>query len=84
MLLQVEAKARDEVVRLTHANTVARPRGIGMSKSLRTDWNAYLRNTEKLRKEVIDPLEKGIDVLITSAASTETLALDRQRRVNAA
>ena len=83
-LLQIEGAARNEVGLLIQANTIAKPRGFGLSKTLRTDWNAYLRNSEKLRKEIIVPLEQHLDALITSTASSKAVALDRRRRVTAA
>ncbi len=82
-VLQIEAEARNEVGLLIEANTITKPRGVGLTKTLRTDWNAYLRNSEKLRKEVIAPLEQHLDAAINSAASSKAVALDRRRRVTA-
>ena len=80
-LLDLEKETRDKVATLEKLNTITRPRSIGLSKSLQNDWTAYLKNTEKTKREVISPLLEEIDEMITRVAGTRTIALDRRRRL---
>jgi signal transduction histidine kinase len=79
-LLSVEADARISIKQLEDSATITRPRGVGLTKSLNSDWNAYLRNTEKLHGEVISPLLHDVEAMVDEVVSTKKLALDRRKR----
>jgi len=80
-ILGLERDARIALEQLERENTVVRPRGVGMSKSLEADWTAYVRNAERVRREVIAPLAADVDRLIGAAASEELFSVDRRRRL---
>jgi signal transduction histidine kinase len=80
-LIELEEEARQRIQALNEANTVTRPRSVGLSKSLKADWNAYMRNVEKVRREVLEPLTQDIDGMITGAAASRKTSLDRRRRI---
>lgn len=80
-LIGIEQVARERIRVLEEATTITRPRSIGLSKSLKADWNAYMKNVDKIRREVLDPLAQEIDGMITSVATSRKAGLDRRRRV---
>lgn len=80
-LLTLERSARDDLERLERVNTIVRPRGVGLTKSLESDWSAYVRNSERIRRDVIAPAAAEVDRLINEAASDEDTGVDRRRRL---
>jgi hypothetical protein len=80
-LLDLEGEARGAAEILRNAYVIARPRGVGMTKTQQRDWAAYLRNFERLEAEVFRPLEVAIDDAISAAATGALAAVDRRRRV---
>lgn len=80
-LLALERDARDALERLTGENTIVRPRGVGLSKALESDWSAYLRNAERIRREVIEPASEDVGRAIDEAALDEVSGVDRRRRL---
>jgi signal transduction histidine kinase len=83
-ILSVESDAREAISLLERSATVVRPRSVGLTKSQRSDWNAYLRNTEKLQQEVIAPLQREVATMIDAVVSAGKLHVDRRKRVLAA
>lgn len=59
-LLDLESAAREAAESLRNAYVIARPRGVGMTKTQQRDWAAYLRNFERLEAEVFRPLERRL------------------------
>jgi signal transduction histidine kinase len=80
-LLDLERETRERIGVLERANTIARPRSVGLTKSLQSDWVAYLKNADKMKNEVIVPLIADVDEMITTVAGSRTIALDRRRRL---
>ena len=83
-LLELEEEVRNEIDRLVEANTISRPRSVGLTRSGKADWVAYTRNAEKVRQEILAPLAADVDALITKAVSRHAIGLKRQQRLTAA
>jgi signal transduction histidine kinase len=79
-LLALESEAHTRISALTASYTVTRPRSVGLTKSQRSDWSAYLRNSEKVRSDVFEPLEQNVEAMIGEAVEEAGVALDRRRR----
>jgi hypothetical protein len=80
-LLDIEADARAAAGRLRERYTISRPRAFGMTKAQQRDWAAYVRNFERLERDVFRPLEQSIDDLVTNAATGALATVDRRRRL---
>lgn len=80
-LLDVERDFRSDLEKLERDITVVRPRGVGMTKALESDWVAYIRNADRIRQEVILPLAKNVDQLIAGAGLQGAEVIDRRRRL---
>jgi signal transduction histidine kinase len=83
-ILSIESDARESIVALEKSAVVLRPRSVGLTKSQRSDWNAYLRNTEKLQQDVIVPLQRDVATMIDEVVSAGKLHIDRRKRILAA
>ncbi|ORT49526.1 hypothetical protein ST37_14115 [Vibrio sp. qd031] len=55
---------------------------IGINKNLRSDWEAYLRNKEKLNAELVEPIRFSIEKLISEYVSENGLSFSLRERVN--
>lgn len=60
--LKLEREIKEKLNKLRNELTVVRPKGLGLTKTLLADWEAYQKNKIKLEQEIIKPLE----VYITS------------------
>jgi len=83
-LLAMESEQRRDISRLRSEYQIAKTRGIGLTKKQVSDWDSYLKNLEKLEKEVFSPLEDEVERIINELASGSVVALDRRRRIGQA
>lgn len=81
LLLEIEAEARHSAAQLAENATIVRPRGVGLSKAQQSDWAAYVKNAEKIEREVVAPLRSDLDAIISETVAAEGYNLDRRRRV---
>ncbi|WP_036298925.1 ATP-binding protein [Methylophilus sp. OH31] len=79
-LLKTESLAKEKISSLVTDITLSRPRGVGMSRNVIADWDSYQKNKIKLDEELIRPLEKELDELITHINDSH-VGLNRRVRV---
>lgn len=79
-LLKTESHGREKIASLVKDISLTRPRGVGMSRSTIADWDAYQKNRIKLQEELIRPLERELDELI-STINESHVGLNRRIRV---
>ena len=82
-ILALEADARKQLESLRSRYRVAKPRGVGLSKRLRSDWDSYLREADTLETEVFSVARQRLDEITTKASASASVALDRRRRAEA-
>jgi signal transduction histidine kinase len=83
-LLAKESELRKNISRLRGEYQISKARGIGLTKKQVSDWDSYLKNLEKLEKEVFAPLEVEVEKIINELAAGSFVALDRRRRMGQA
>lgn len=79
-LLSLESKAREEITALRKKMTFSRPRGVGLSKTVLSDLEAYQRNRAKLDTELIVPFERELDEFITTLNESH-IGMNRRIRI---
>jgi signal transduction histidine kinase len=79
--IAIESELRSELARLRDSYRITKPRGVGLTKQLRRDWEAYVIESEKLENEIFLPASLRVDVVISDAASKARLAIDRRLRL---
>lgn len=80
LLLELEDWANRETRLLREGSTVTKPRGLGLSRALLADWNAYLKNFGKLDADVFRPTSDEIFDAIASAG--RRTGLDKRRMLS--
>ena len=83
-MLNVELHARREVRRVREELHLARPRGIGLSRDTRRNWDAYRAEILKLDEVCFRPAEQEIDETVKRHARRARLMIDQRRRLEAA
>ena len=83
-LMRREKLARQKLHELRSDLSVAKPRGVGLSRELSNQWKSYLTQMQRLDLEVFKPVETEIERCISKAAEESKLDLDGARRLNAA
>lgn len=83
-LLAMESDLRKNISELRAEYQITKSRGIGLTKKQVNDWDSYLKNLDKIEKEVFVPLENEIDQIINRLAAGSSVALDRRRRISQA
>ena len=79
-LLKLESKVRNDISALKDDITVSRPRGVGLGKAIMLDWDAYQKNRAKLQSDLILPLERELDELITQVNESH-IGVNRRLRI---
>jgi len=81
-LMRIEKGVRTKLRALRSDLKVSKPRGIGLSRNLTNEWNAYLREAERLDFEVFEPSEAKIEKFISESAKEAKVPLDDIARLN--
>ena len=77
-ILESERQTKSALTDLRKGYRIARPRGLALTKKLRSDLTAYKAEFDKLDKELFRPAQDKIDAVITSSAS-DLKAVQRRR-----
>ncbi|MDH3598376.1 MAG: ATP-binding protein [Candidatus Tectomicrobia bacterium] len=83
-LMDVERAGRDVLRDLRKELTVTKPRGVGLSRALNNEWEAYQSEKEWLEKSVLSSAELEIETLVSDAAERGEIPLDHVARLDAA
>ena len=83
-LMRSEWQARKRLHDLRENLTVARPRGVGLSRNLTNEWNSYLAQMARLDSEVFGPSQASMEECVSSAAKQAKIPLDDITRLNSA
>ncbi|TRC77471.1 ATP-binding protein [Mesorhizobium sp. WSM4307] len=81
VLLEIEQNARAGMRSLVESSKISKPRGLGLSRAVAADWNAYLKNFDKLETDIFEPVADEIFSLIGAAGKQR--GLDERRRLSA-
>lgn len=80
-LIEVELNARRELDSVRSSFKIERPRGLGLTSELDRDWRAYLREWERLDKEIFQPAFGELEGIIGEEARKARLEVDSRRRL---
>ncbi len=80
-LLDAEMEANRKLAELRTTYTVARPRGVGLTKQLARDWEAYQEEHARLENEVFSPFATRIGETLGSMAAQAKIYIDQRRRL---
>jgi signal transduction histidine kinase len=80
-LLSVEREALAKLAEIRDSYRVPKPRGIGLSRSLTRDWEAYEEAMERLENEVFGPASREIAETLGRIAVEASVLLDQRKRV---
>jgi len=80
-LLDAELEANRKLADLRATYSITRPRGVGLTKQLTRDWEAYQREQARLETEVFVPFAKNIGETLGSMAEQAKIYIDQRRRL---
>ena len=80
-LLDAEREANVKLGELRTTYTIARPRGVGLTKKLATEWEAYQMEQARLEEEVFTPFVKAVGETLGSMAAQAKIYIDQRRRL---
>lgn len=83
-LMRIERTGREKIEELRKLVTIAKPRGVGLSRALSNEWSSYSTQLQKLTAEVFDPAESQIEAHISDIASKNKVSLDDAARLTGA
>ncbi|WP_458400105.1 ATP-binding protein [Mailhella sp.] len=82
--LQIEANTNKQIDSLEGRYCIVRPRGIGLSRQLEKDWEAYGEAFAHLQQSVFAAARRELDELVGKQAQNARVFLDRRIRVKRA
>jgi signal transduction histidine kinase len=80
-LLDAELEANRKLADLRTTYNITRPRGVGLTKQLARDWEAYQREQARLETEIFTPFAKNIGETLGSMAEQAKIYIDQRRRL---
>ena len=83
-LMHREKQARAQFHELRRNLTVTKPRGVGLSRVLTNEWDAYSAQMKRLDMELFGPCEMEIETYVSAAARKADVPLDDNARLNSA
>jgi len=81
-LLKTETEFRSEMADIRTRYSITRPRGIGLTKNQKDNWDAYLKESEELEKKQFEPLEAHLRVEINKSFASLSISVDKRRRID--
>ena len=81
---EAETAARRRLDTLRRQYRVVKPRGVGLTRTLRRDWEAYQREEAQFKAEVFVPAAARLDELVASVARRLRTDIDHRRRIERA
>ena len=80
-LLDAEREANQKLAELRASYTIARPRGVGLTKKLTREWEAYKMERARLEEEIFAPFAKEVGETLGSMAAQAKIYIDQRRRL---
>lgn len=80
-LLDAEREANQKLTELRAMYTIARPRGVGLTKKLSFEWKAYRMEHARLEEDVFIPFVREIGETLGSIATQAKIYIDQRRRL---
>ncbi|MCD6297470.1 MAG: hypothetical protein J7M30_09975 [Deltaproteobacteria bacterium] len=80
-LLDAEREANQKLAEFRTTYTIARPRGVGLTKKLAREWEAYQVEHARLEEEVFTPFVKKVGETLGSMAAQAKIYIDQRRRL---
>ena len=81
LILDAEARASRSLHELSEQYRISKPRGVGLSRDVRRDWEAYLVERARLEKDVFDRSRRILSDEIASVSRRFDVILDRRRHL---
>lgn len=80
-LLNAEKRAHAKLEEIRSKYRVAKPKGIGLSKPLQRDWDAYIEEQAKIEEKIFQPIAKEIAASLGKLATEAKVYIDHRKRI---
>lgn len=80
-LLDAEREASRRLSEIRENYRLVKPRGVGLSRPLQRDWDAYSREVERLEHEAFAPFSADVAQSLGTVAQEARLYVDQRRRL---
>lgn len=81
-LVRAEQDAVDSLTRLRLEYNRKKPSGVALTKSLASDWNAYLQERTRIEDDLFIPFEREISKTLGKVAKQAKLYIDQRKRLD--
>jgi signal transduction histidine kinase len=81
-LLDAEREANRRLSEIREGYRITKPRGVGLSKALQHEWNAYSAEIARLEEEVFSPFSTQVAQSLGTIAQEAKLYVDQRRRLS--
>jgi len=80
-IMQVEKETLNSIRSERRSMTIAKPRGVGLSKILSNQWAGYVEQYARLESEVFQQAEVEIEQLISNVSNNDGIPIDNAARL---
>jgi signal transduction histidine kinase len=82
-LMRIEKTGRGRIDDIRRSVSITKPRGVGLSRALSSEWNSYTAQLERLGAEALEPTENEIERYISGIATKAKIPLNDAVRLTA-
>jgi len=80
-LLDAEKEANKRLSELQESYRITKPRGVGLSRQLQRDWEAYTTESQRLENEIFKPFAEEISRQLGDIATQARIYIDQRKRL---
>ena len=80
-LLDAEKEANQKLSQLQEIYRITKPRGVGLSRQLQRDWEAYTTEMQRMENEVFRPFAEDITNQLGNIATQARIYIDQRKRL---
>ena len=83
-LMRIEKQGRDALRDIRKGMAVTKPRGVGLSRTLSSQWAVYTEEARRVEGEILGPVEESIEEYVSLSAKSAGVPLKHFARIDAA
>ena len=83
-LMRIEKEGREAVTEIRKRTIIAKPRGVGLTRTLMNQWLAYSDESKRIENQILGPIEVEIEEYVSASAGKADIPLMHFTRINAA
>ena len=83
-LMKIEKEGREALTEIRKRTIIAKPRGVGLTRTLMNQWLAYSDESKRIENQILKPIEVEMEEYVSASAGRADIPLMHFTRIDAA